>query len=414
MLDQLFNCAETVARHRSSPLLDARVDYLQHCQDVGSPRGTLRRKARELLVIIDQMNLHPEGAICVEDIEAAARRWAYRQPRHYKLKDAEDAKKHFVRTAKGWLRFLGRLQTPPVPAYQMFLDEFAIYMECERGLSPMTIRNECGHVGRFLNRHCRERWQLAEISIRQIDEAIAQKGSQDHCTRASIGFYAASLRGFFRYAETKGWCRSGLAAAIMAPTAYQHELIPSGPSWEVVQKLLATTTGDRPVDIRDRAILMLLAIYGFRSEEVLGLQLEDLDWDRELIHIGRPKPRRIQQYPLASTVGDAILRYLREVRLHRPSRHVFLTLRSPYSPLSCSSIWKAVNDRMRPHKLSIRHHGPHSLRHACATHLLSQGFSIKEIGDHLGHRSAESTCVYAKVDLAGLREVAEFDLGGLL
>ena len=168
------------------------------------------------------------------------------------------------------------------------------------------------------------------------------------------------------------------------------------------------------MDIRDRAILMLLAVYGLRSEEVLGLQLEDLDWDGELINIGRPKPRRIQQYPLASTVGDAILRYLREVRLHHPSRHVFLTLRAPYSPLSRSSIWKAVNDRLRPLNVSIRHQGPHSLRHACATHLLSQGLSMKEIGDHLGHRSAESTCAYAKVDLAGLREVAEFDLGGLL
>ena len=112
MFDQLFNCPETVVRHRSSPLLDARVRFLQHCQDVGSPRGTLRRKARELLVIIDQMNPQPEGEIRSEDIEAAARRWAYRQPSHYKLKDAEEARKHFVRVAKQWFKFLDRLETP--------------------------------------------------------------------------------------------------------------------------------------------------------------------------------------------------------------------------------------------------------------------------------------------------------------
>ena len=414
MFDQLFNCAETVARHQSSPLLEARVRYLQHCCDVGSPRGTLRRKAHELLVIVDQLNLQPEGAIRPEDIEAAARRWAYRQPSHFKLKDAEKARRHFVRSAKRWLGFLGRLQTSPVPEYQRFIDEFATFMESEKGLSPMTIHSECGHVGRFLSRHCADGRQLAAISIRQIDEAIAQKGNLDHCTRGSIKFYADSLRAFFRYAEAKGWCRSGLAAAIMAPTAYQHELIPSGPSWEVVQKLLASTTGHRPVDIRDRAMLMLFAVYGLRSEEVQGLQLEDLDWEREIIHISRPKSRRIQQYPLTQTVGDALLRYLKDVRLHRPSRHVFLTLHAPYSPLSRSSMWKAVNDRLRPLKVSIRHQGPHSLRHACATHLLSQGLSMKVIGDHLGHRSAESTFAYAKVDFAGLREVAEFDLGGLL
>jgi site-specific recombinase XerD len=58
--------------------------------------------------------------------------------------------------------------------------------------------------------------------------------------------------------------------------------------------------------------------------------------------------------------------------------------------------------------------GPHSLRHACATHLLNSGFSLKAIGDHLGHLSLTATQVYAKVDLAGLRRVAAFDLGGLL
>ncbi len=63
--------------------------------------------------------------------------------------------------------------------------------------------------------------------------------------------------------------------------------------------------------------------------------------------------------------------------------------------------------------LALRHHGPHALRHACATRLLSQGWSFKDIGDHLGHRSADATAIYAKVDLPSLREVARFDLGGV-
>jgi integrase/recombinase XerD len=58
--------------------------------------------------------------------------------------------------------------------------------------------------------------------------------------------------------------------------------------------------------------------------------------------------------------------------------------------------------------------GPHCLRHACARHLVASGFSLKQIGDHLGHRSAYATRIYAKTDLGGLRQVAEFDLRGLL
>jgi len=413
VFDQLFNCRTTVIRHRSAPLLDARVRFLQHCQEVGSPRGTLRRKARELLVIVDRLNLSPEGTVRPEDILVAARAWAYRQPSHYKLKDAEKIRAHFVLAATQWLGFLGRLLAPPVASFQALIDEFGSYMERERGLSPMTIRSECGHVRRFLHRQWAAGRSLRDISIRHLDDAIAEKGSRDGCRRTSIRFYAASLRAFFRYAEPKGWCAPGLADAIMTPRVYRQALMPSGPSWDVVQKLLKSTEGSRPVDIRDRAILLLLAVYGLRSEEVQRLQLEDVDWERNRITIVRPKPRTIRQFPLAATVGDAILRYLTDVRRHRPSRHVFLTVRAPYGPLSRSALWKAVHDRLRPFQLSLRHQGPHALRHACATHLLEEGLSMKAIGDHLGHRNPNSTCVYAKVDLAGLREVAEIDLGGL-
>jgi len=72
-----------------------------------------------------------------------------------------------------------------------------------------------------------------------------------------------------------------------------------------------------------------------------------------------------------------------------------------------------VSSRLRALGIESPHRGPHSLRHACAGHLVAEKFSLKEVGDHLGHRSAYATRIYAKVDLAGLREVANFGLGGL-
>ncbi len=76
-------------------------------------------------------------------------------------------------------------------------------------------------------------------------------------------------------------------------------------------------------------------------------------------------------------------------------------------------MYRVVSSRMAKLGIKSLHRGPHSLRHACAGHLVGEGFSLKEIGDHLGHRSSFSTRTYAKVDLAGLREVASFDLGDL-
>ncbi len=93
---------------------------------------------------------------------------------------------------------------------------------------------------------------------------------------------------------------------------------------------------------------------------------------------------------------------------------MFLTLRAPFRPLNRGSLGQAVSRRVRALGVTLPHYGPHTLRHACATHLLERGLSLKEIGDHLGHRSPETTRIYAKVDLAGLRAVADFELEGLV
>ena len=81
---------------------------------------------------------------------------------------------------------------------------------------------------------------------------------------------------------------------------------------------------------------------------------------------------------------------------------------------SAFPLWSIVGRRLRALGVSLPHCGPHSLRHACASHLLSEGLSLKEIGDYLGHQHADATRLYAKVDLTGLRQVGDFDMGGLL
>jgi site-specific recombinase XerD len=181
-----------------------------------------------------------------------------------------------------------------------------------------------------------------------------------------------------------------------------------------VQRLLASTEGNHPKSIRDRAIIMLFAVYGLRVGDVRALRLEDFHWEKELICIRRRKLRRRQSYPLSYTVGEAILRYLKEVRPHTPHREIFLTLKTPIRPIGGGALYDLVSDRLVAMDVSLKHHGPHVLRHACASRLLAEGLSMKEIGDHLGHRKLDTTRVYAKVDLASLRLVAHFDLGGVL
>jgi integrase len=159
---------------------------------------------------------------------------------------------------------------------------------------------------------------------------------------------------------------------------------------------------------------MLLATYGLRSGEVRGLRLADLDWAGETITVGRPKQRCTQIYPLVTTVGEAVLRYLQQVWPRSTHRELFLTLRAPFRPLSRICVYNLVAKRVSALDIEVRHRGAHCLRHASAIHLVAEGFSLKQIGDHLGRRNAHATRTYAKVDFIGLREVANLDLRGLL
>ena len=88
-------------------------------------------------------------------------------------------------------------------------------------------------------------------------------------------------------------------------------------------------------------------------------------------------------------------------------------LQAPHQPITASCIYDIVRPRIRKLGIRVVRSGPHAFRHACAVKLLSDGLTLKEIGDHLGHRSTSATMVYTKVDLAALREVGDFDLGEL-
>jgi site-specific recombinase XerD len=415
MFDLIYKYQGTIGRHRAAPLVEQRISYLAHCKEQGAAVGTLQLTAQMMLVVIEELPLKGECRVGRRKIVDAAERWANREPRHYNVTHARKAKSHFISVATQWFEFLGWLRVRKVERpYAHMIQQFADYMIRDRGLSPHTLHPQCWLVKDFLTRTCDRNHPLSELTVARIDEAIALKGSRDGYSRRSLRHYAESLRSFLRYAETQRWCPTGLSTAVKAPRLYTDEALPVGPKWEDVKRLLAETEGDQRTQIRDHAILMLLTVYGLRSAELRGIRLEDFDWDKELIHIRRPKQRKAQLYPLVAVVAEPVLRYLKEARPHSSHREVFLTSQAPIQPLSRAGLWHIVGRRLRPLSAKLKHHGPHSLRHACATHLLAEGLTLKEVGDHLGHRSPSATRTYAKVDIVGLRQVAEFELGGLL
>jgi site-specific recombinase XerD len=412
MLESLFTRPSAIARYRSVPLLEARLRYLAHCAQIGIKTETLRNIAFHQLNLVRVLDLQDgDDDLNQRKIEAWSKRWSFPEERT----SLPRARRRFFSHAERWLRFLGWSKRPEVSRHSRTTEvtAFAAYMSGDRGWSDATIESCCRTVNRFFVWLEESGVDRASVGITMIDQVIAHYHARGYC-RSTIHLYAQQLRTFFRFAEQQNWCKPGLADGIMPLRRYPGESIPKGLNRDEVIRLLATTEGDRPFDIRARAILMLLITYGLRAGEVSGLQLDDLDWEREMLRVRCPKPGRTHLYPLSRSVGQTILRYLREVRPAHPERRLFLTIKAPIKPLDRNVIKGIVSTRIDRLGITGKRRGPHALRHAAAQHLLDQGLSMKAVGDYLGHRSVVATSVYAKVQLNALREVAEIDLEGVL
>ena len=410
----LFKRKGAIQRQQSGPLLQERLKYLQYYKDNGATFKTLRRYANYLLIVARVLKLQNNRIVPISEITKAAQKLSNRSG--YKNGLSKNARS-FRGIAICWLEMLGRLKYPDKKntIASELITNYADYMWLERGFTEGSIFTYVSILKDFF-KNIGENRPLQRLNILKIDKVIGAKFRVNGHTRNTIKSYCAAIRMFLRYAEERKMCRKGLAESIKLPHIYKDESIPHSPSREDVIKLLKSVEGNHPTDIRDRAILMLLAIYGLRRGEVAKMRLDDLDWENEIIYIKRLKNSKVQKFPLSPSVGKAILRYLKEVRPQNcPYREVFIMLFAPHHPLSGKAITQVVGRRLKIINPSLKHRGPHSLRHACATHLINKGISLKQISDYLGHQSLESTRIYAKVDLTNLRKVtADLEISDLI
>ena len=155
----------------------------------------------------------------------------------------------------------------------------------------------------------------------------------------------SALRAFLRYAAKEGWCSNRLAESISRPRLYQQESLPYAPDWSAVQQMLADVDTDKPRDIRDRAILLLLALYGMRSGEVAALRLDQVDW------AGRTPQTRSAEATATPDLSSATRRRRGSGPVHghlRPPsscQEVFLCMQAPLRSLKAGSIFDVANRR---------------------------------------------------------------------
>lgn len=402
-------------RQEEAPLLKEREVFLKHLLQQGTSLAAVRGVSWQLLNVIRLLKLTRLRGVGIDEIRKSAQRWERQQRTNPFAHSHKHSAGFFIYVAKKWLRFAGVLRKPATPRMRFAdqIDDFVRWATEERGLSALTVRSHRHKVALFLKWFSERRRSLTALRLRDVDDFLISKGTTGWNRKSACG-YANSLRSFFRYAEQRGWCKQGIAEGIISPRLYEHEGLPEGPHWKDVQRLLEGVEGDSAAALRARAVLLLLTVYGLRSGEISRLSLSDFDWQLETFTVNHSKCGGIQKYPLQREVGEAILEYIRKARPRTSCRNLFLTLNPPYRRVGNSSLWRITSLRIDAAGIRCRRRGPHCLRHACATHLLEQGASLKVIGDLLGHRDSNSTRIYAKVHLEQLRRVADFDLGGLL
>lgn len=283
---------------------------------------------------------------------------------------------------------------------------FFDYLVDERGLRPDSIRGYHHHLDRFeaylqrIGVHSIEELSPAVLSAYVVERATT--GLARSTVRDSVGV----LRVFLRYACREGILASDLSATVEWPQVFRLSSIPRSISWADVNRVLAAVDRRTEAGRRDYAILLLLVTYGLRGREVAALTLDDVDWRHDRLAIPERKAGHSTAFPLSAVVGDALVDYLRHGRPTTTDRHMFFRAVAPRRPIGSAAVSSLARAYLLKAGIDVPRPGSHTLRHSAVQRLVDADFDLKTIGDFVGHRSARSTEVYAKVAVEPLRQVA--------
>src|SRR5437763_14779960 len=260
-------------------------------------------------------------------------------------------------------------------------------------LSESTRRAYRGDVEEFCTWLEERRTGLDAVDVRVLADYVAWLGGPRHGRRprklapATIGRKLASVRTFLRHALGP----DRVPDARLGPRRARR--LPDAPAAAEVERMLEALEGEGPIALRNRALFELVYSAGLRSAEAVGLDLGDVDFEQEHVHVRSGKGAKDRIVPLGEEAGHWVARYLREARprLARGAQNaLFLSIRGR---------------RLETSTLRRLTHNPHRLRHAFATHMLEGGADMRVIQELMGHASLSTTQIYSHVDAKRLRRV---------
>lgn len=416
MLEQYYIKPSTIDRIRANWLAPQIENYVQWMHDSGYAARNVFRRVPILCQFADfaRENGATDPTTASPYVEAFASHWLGKhgvgcrttEARDKVLEDARNPVRQMLRLALEG-RVKAKRTSKPF-AFPAEAPRFLDYLREERGLRESSIYHYIHYLngfGAYLRRvgvNSLTQLSPALLAAYIIDSApkFARTGRRDLC---------GVLRVFLRYCYRERIIGEDLSAAVEMPQTFRLADVPRSITWDEVRRMLATVDRRTVRGRRDYAILLLLVTYGLRAHEVAKLRLDDIDWKRERLQVPERKAGHWTVYPLASVIAEALIDYLKRDRPETTDRHLFFRALAPQLPISQAAVSSSAAYYLGKAGIKVHRPGSHTLRHTCVQRLIDAEFPLKTIGDYVGHRSADSTKIYSKVQIAALREVAMGD-----
>jgi len=404
--DVVNSVIESIRRGRDSWLKEAVRGFLNELVGQGLKRTTLRITASHVFLFGEFVQ--QQGAQAVGELP----QWV--EPFLLQFYPRQPFLGIWRSTLRRFLRHLmrkGLLPTPQLQPVSVHPDahlvaEYTAYLREHRGICAPYARdigNYCMALLQFLGGENHVDWSRLSAAV-LYDFQIAEGKA---CARVTMGRKCTALRGFLSHLYRRDIVQRDFSSAIVSPRVYAQEQCPRFLTEEEVKAVLSVINRQTPRGRRNYAMMKLLSVYGMRGIEVIRLRLDDVDWRNQRLLVRSRKAGNSTTYPLAPSVGEALLDYLQADRPVVCHREVFLSIKPPFFPLrTTAALGRLTRKFMAQANIRVERPGTHTFRYSCAQRLLERGIPLKSVGDFLGHRDPGSTQRYTKIAFSELRQVA--------
>ncbi|MGI9240183.1 MAG: site-specific tyrosine recombinase XerD [Verrucomicrobiales bacterium] len=284
------------------------------------------------------------------------------------------------------------------------IDSFILYLATERGLSEnyqLSTRNSLETFARWLQ-ESRGIDQVGQVELGHITDYLAER-KKNGLAASSLRLIVIAIKIFFRFMVARNHLPSDISDALLSPKIEKY--LPETLNELEVKNLIESVATNKPLGLRDRAILELLYASGLRISELTNTRLESLNQEDGFLRV-TGKGNKTRVVPVGKSALAAIENYLtsERPRLVRPKTgsEIFLSIRG--GKLTTQRVWQIIKQRADEAGLDSNVY-PHLMRHSFATHLLSNGADLRVIQELLGHADISTTQIYTHVDQKRLKNV---------